>query len=115
MFMYGPGLKVAAPSNAHDAKGGLIAAIRDDNPVIFVEHRLLYPTEAAVPEETYTVEPGRARIWTQGRDVTIVGISNMVVEELRAAELLHEVGIEAEVVGPLWRQPLDCETIIRSA
>ena len=114
MFMHVPGLKVAAPSNAHDAKGALIAAIRDDNPVIFVEHRLLYPTEAAVPEEIYTVEPGRARIWTQGRDVTIVGISNMVVEVLRAAELLHEVGIEAEVVDPIWLQPLDCETIIRS-
>src|ERR1044071_5832000 len=114
MFMHVPGLKVAAPSNAHDAKGALIAAIRDDNPVIFVEHRLLYPTEAAVPEEIYTVEPGRARIWTQGRDVTIVGISNMVVEVLRAAELLHEVGIEAEVIDPIWLQPLDCETIIRS-
>ena len=114
MFMHVPGLKVAAPSNAHDAKGALIAAIRDDNPVIFVEHRLLYPTEAAVPEEIHTVEPGRARIWTQGRDVTIVGISNMVVEVLRAAELLHEVGIEAEVVDPIWLQPLDCETIIRS-
>src|SRR5437762_3458697 len=108
MFMHVPGLKVAAPSNAHDAKGALIAAIRDDNPVIFVEHRLLYPTEAAVPEEIYTVEPGRARIWTQGRDVTIVGISNMVVEGLRAAELLHEVGIGAGGGDPVWLQSLDC-------
>jgi acetoin:2,6-dichlorophenolindophenol oxidoreductase subunit beta len=114
MFMHVPGLKVVAPSNAHDAKGTLIAAIRDDNPVIFVEHRLLYPTEAAVPQEIYTVEPGQARVWTHGRDITIVGISNMVVECLRAAELLREVGVEAEVIDPIWLQPLDAATIIHS-
>jgi pyruvate/2-oxoglutarate/acetoin dehydrogenase E1 component len=111
MFMHVPGLKVVAPSNAHDAKGALIAAIRDDNPVIFVEHRLLYPTEAAVAEELYTVEPGRARVWTHGKDVTIVAISNMVVESLKAAELLQEVGIEAEVIDPIWLEPLDTDTI----
>jgi pyruvate dehydrogenase E1 component beta subunit len=114
MFMHIPGLKVVAPSNAHDAKGAMIAAIRDDNPVIFVEHRLLYPTEAAVSEDIYTVEPGRSRVWTEGGDITIVGISNMVVESLRAAELLGEIGISAEVVDPIWLQPLDADTIIRS-
>src|SRR3546814_1165386 len=79
MFMHVPGLKVVAPSNAHDAKGCMIAAIRDDNPVIFVEHRLLYPTTAAVPEEPYTVAFGRARICAKGDDITIVGISNMEI------------------------------------
>ncbi len=115
MFMHVPGLKVVAPSNAHDAKGALIAAIRDNNPVIFVEHRLLYPTQAAVAEESYLVEPGQARVWTQGDDITIVGISNMVVESLKAAELLGEVGIAAEIIDPIWLQPLDVASIIGSA
>src|SRR5712672_63914 len=85
MFMHVPGLKVAAPSNAHDAKGALIAAIRDDNPVIFVEHRLLYPTEAAVPEEIYTVEPGRARIWTQARNTSTTMLEMPTIVTSRAA------------------------------
>src|SRR5499427_8921687 len=74
MFMHVPGLKVVAPSNAHDAKGCMIAAIRDDNPVIFVEHRLLYFSEAFVPEESFTVEPGRGRICASGTDITVVGV-----------------------------------------
>jgi pyruvate/2-oxoglutarate/acetoin dehydrogenase E1 component len=115
MFMHVPGLKVVAPSNPHDAKGALIAAIRDDNPVMFVEHRLLYPTIGGVAEELYTVEPGAARVWVKGDDITIVAISNMVVESLKAAELLREVGIEAAVIDPIWLQPIDIETITRSA
>ncbi len=91
MFMHVPGLKVVAPSNAYDAKGCLIHAIRDDNPVIFVEHRLLYYTDAYVPEEEFEVPFGRARLCTQGDDITIVGISNMLVEALRAAELLADI------------------------
>src|SRR2546423_2759348 len=91
LFMHIPGLKVVAPSNAHDAKGCLIAAIRDDNPVIFVEHRLLYFTDAFVPEEIYEVPFGKARVCTQGDDITIVGISNMLVECLRAHELLADI------------------------
>jgi acetoin:2,6-dichlorophenolindophenol oxidoreductase subunit beta len=114
MFMHVPGLKVAAPSNPHDAKGALIAAIRDDNPVMFVEHRLLYPTIGGVAEELYTVAPGAARVWVKGEDITIVAISNMVVESLKAAELLQEVGVEAEVIDPIWLQPLDVDTITRS-
>src|SRR5262249_4714091 len=85
MFMHVPGLKVVAPSNAYDAKGCMIAAIRDDNPVIFVEHRLLYPTEAPVPVEPFVVEFGRARVMRRGEDLTIVGISTMAIECLRAA------------------------------
>jgi acetoin:2,6-dichlorophenolindophenol oxidoreductase subunit beta len=115
MFMHVPGLKVVAPSNAHDAKGCMIAAIRDDNPVIFVEHRLLYGTETYVPKESFTVEFGRARICTRGNDITIVGISNMLVECLRAQELLLEAGIQAEVIDPISLMPLDSQTITDSA
>ena len=115
LFMHIPGLKVAAPSNAHDVKGCMIAAIRDDNPVVFMEHRLLYPTRTEVPEAPFTVEPGRARLCTRGDDVTIVGISNMAQESIRAAELLAEVGVAAEVVDPIWLMPLDMDTILDSA
>jgi pyruvate/2-oxoglutarate/acetoin dehydrogenase E1 component len=115
MFMHVPGLKVVVPSNAYDAKGCMISAIRDDNPVIFVEHRLLYPTEALVPAEPFTVEFGRARICVSGDDITIVGISNMLMECLRAQELLLEIGIHAEVIDPISLMPLDVETIENSA
>lgn len=115
MFMHVPGLKVVAPSNAHDAKGCLVSAIRDNNPVIFIEHRLLYFTEAPVAEETFTTPFGQARICARGDDVTIVGISNMLVESLRARELLGEVGISAEVIDPISLVPLDIDTIVASA
>ena len=115
MFMHVPGLKVVAPANAYDAKGCMITAIRDNNPVIFVEHRLLYPTEAYVPEEPYTVEFGKARVYSRGGDITIVGISNMVMECLRAQELLAETGIAAEVIDPVSLVPLDIDTIVESA
>src|SRR5215813_9936999 len=115
LFMHIPGLKVVAPSNAYDAKGCMIAAIRDDNPVIFVEHRLLYPTEAPVPVEPFVVEFGRARVMRRGEDLTIVGISNMAVECLRAAELLADAGIAADVIDPVCLAPLDVDTIIQSA
>jgi acetoin:2,6-dichlorophenolindophenol oxidoreductase subunit beta len=115
MFMHVPGLKVVAPSNAYDAKGCLIAAIRDDNPVIFVEHRLLYFTDAFVPEDPFELPFGRARVCTQGDEITIVGISNMLVECLRAHELLADLGINAEVIDPISLVPLDIETIARSA
>jgi pyruvate dehydrogenase E1 component beta subunit len=115
MFMHVPGLRVAAPSNAHDAKGCMVAAIRDDNPVIFVEHRLLYFTEAEVPEEIYEVPFGRARVCVPGDDITLVGVSNMVQECIRAEELLRDGGIGAEVIDPIWLAPLDADTIVRSA
>jgi acetoin:2,6-dichlorophenolindophenol oxidoreductase subunit beta len=115
MFMHVPGLKVVAPSNAHDAKGCMIAAIRDDNPVIFVEHRLLYFSDAYVPEERFTVPFGKARRRTAGKDITMVGISNMLMECLRAHELLAEIGIDAEVIDPVSLIPLDADTIAESA
>lgn len=114
MFMHVPGLKVVAPSNAYDAKGCLTAAIRDNNPVIFVEHRLLYSTDAFVPEPSFEVAFGKARIVAPGDAITIVGISNMLVECMRAHELLADVGIDAEVIDPISLVPLDIETIMQS-
>jgi acetoin:2,6-dichlorophenolindophenol oxidoreductase subunit beta len=114
MFMHVPGLKVVAPSNAHDAKGLLIASIRDNNPVMFVEHRMLYFTEAYVPEQPYEVELGKARVVAEGSDITIVGVSHMVLESLRAKELLQEQGISAEVIDPVTLMPLDMATIAKS-
>jgi pyruvate dehydrogenase E1 component beta subunit len=113
--MHIPGLKVVAPSNAHDAKGCMIAAIRDDNPVIFVEHRLLYASEAHTPEESFSVAPGRSRVVARGCDVTVVGVSSMVMECLRAQEMLAGVGVHAEVIDPIWLAPLDSATIAASA
>jgi len=115
MFMHVPGLKVVAPSNAYDAKGCMISAIRDNNPVIFVEHRLLYPTQAVVPAAPFTVEFGRARVSARGNDITIVAVSNMVLECLRARELLLDAGIEAEVIDPISLTPLDTATMLESA
>jgi pyruvate/2-oxoglutarate/acetoin dehydrogenase E1 component len=113
-FMHVPGLKVVAPTNPHDAKGTLIAAIRDENPVMYVEHRFLHFQRGPVPEESYVVEPGRARVLNEGTDVTIVGISQALVESMRAARYLESVGVSAEVIDPIWLAPLDIDTIIRS-
>ncbi len=114
MFMHVPGLRVVAPSNAYDAKGAMATAVADNNPVVFMEHRLLYPTESYVPEDRYTIEMGKARVVRTGSDITLVGVSNMVVECLRAAEILAEIGIDAEVVDPIFLAPLDTKTIVDS-
>lgn len=113
-FMHVPGLRVVAPTNPHDAKGTLIAAIRDDNPVMYVEHRFLHFSHGPVPEGTYAVDPGRARVVEQGTDVTIVGISHALIESLRAARYLQSVGVRAEVIDPIWLAPLDIATIVQS-
>lgn len=113
-LMHVPGLKVAAPTNPHDAKGCTIAAIRDDDPVMLVEHRLLYPHRGPLPEASYEVRPGRARVVAKGRDVTLVGVSHTLVECLRAKLHLAEVGIDAEVIDPIWLAPLDDATIAAS-
>ena len=115
MFMHVPGLKGVAPTNAYDAKGCMIAAIRDNNPVMFVEHRLLYSTDAPVPEDPYTVEFGKARVSGKGTDITLVGISYMLVECLAARDLLADVGISAEVIDPVSLMPLDVDTIADAA
>jgi len=113
-FMHVPGLKVVAPTTPYDAKGCLVQAIRDDNPVVYVEHRLLHFQKGPVPEEPFTVMPGKARITAPGRDVTLVGISHMHLECLRAHQYLAEMGLTAEVIDPIWLSPLDIETIAAS-
>jgi pyruvate/2-oxoglutarate/acetoin dehydrogenase E1 component len=113
-FMHVPGLKVVAPSTPYDAKGCLCAAVRDDNPVLYVEHRLLHFQHGPVPEGYYTVAPGRARVTAPGNDLTLVGISYMQVECLRARRYLEDVGISAEVIDPIWLSPLDVDTIVAS-
>jgi len=113
-FVHVPGLKVVMPSTPYDAKGLLISAIRDDNPVIFVEHKLLYKTKGPVPEEEYTIPLGVADVKREGSDVTIVATSIMVRRALAAAEKLAQEGIEAEVIDPRTLKPLDTETIISS-
>jgi pyruvate/2-oxoglutarate/acetoin dehydrogenase E1 component len=113
-FMHVPGLKVVAPATPYDAKGCLSAAIRDDNPVLVVEHRLLYLHHGPVPAGEYVVPPGRARITAAGEDVTLVGISSMQAECLAAHQYLQEVGIRAEVIDPIWLSPLDEGTILES-
>jgi pyruvate/2-oxoglutarate/acetoin dehydrogenase E1 component len=113
-FMHVPGLKVVAPATPYDAKGCLVAAIRDDNPVLYVEHRLLHYQKGPVPEPLYAIGPGKARVTAAGEDVTVVGISWMQVECLRAARYLEEAGISAEVIDPIWLSPLDIDTIADS-
>jgi pyruvate dehydrogenase E1 component beta subunit len=114
MFMHVPGLKVVAPSNAHDAKGCMIAAIRDDNPVIFVEHRLLCNMQSYVAADSYETPLGKARVMHEGEDITIVGISHMVIESLRASHYLEKAGIKAEIIDPITLRPLDIDTIVAS-
>ncbi|MFN2629083.1 MAG: alpha-ketoacid dehydrogenase subunit beta [Gaiellaceae bacterium] len=109
-----PGLKVAIPSTPYDAKGLLKTAIRDDNPVVFIEDKLHYPLKGGVPEDEYTVPLGLADVKREGRDVTIVATSSMVQVSLAAAELLEADGISAEVVDPRTTSPLDEDTLIRS-
>ena len=109
-----PGLKVVMPSTPYDAKGLLLASIRDDNPVVFVEHKLLYKTKGPVPEEDYTIPLSVADIKREGKDVTIIATSVMVLRALQAAEELAPEGIEAEVVDPRTLKPFDAETVNRS-
>lgn len=115
LFMHIPGLKVVAPTNAYDAKGILAAAIRDNNPVIFIEHALLSGMQSYVPEEPYIVPLGQARTLVEGSDITIVATSHMVVEAVRASKLLKEVGINATVIDPVTLRPLDMPAILASA
>jgi len=114
LFMHIPGLRVVAPSTPYDAKGCLIMSIRDDNPVMFIEHRMLHSQRGHVPSDLYTVPFGKARVLAKGSDITLVGISYMTVECLRAQRYLGEVGISAEVIDPVCLSPLDIETILTS-
>jgi acetoin:2,6-dichlorophenolindophenol oxidoreductase subunit beta len=110
-----PGLKVVLPSTPYDAKGLLKTAIRDDNPVIFFEDKMMFRLKGPVPAEDYTIPFGVADIKREGEDITIVATSSMVQVALGAAALLEEIGISAEVVDPRTTWPLDEKTLIESA
>ena len=113
-FCHVPGLKVIAPATPHDAKGLLKAAIRDDNPVIFIEAQLLYGTKGDVQEGDYTVPIGKAEIKREGKDVTIAAYSKMLLLALEAASELAKVGIDVEVVDLRTLKPLDVATLVQS-
>jgi pyruvate dehydrogenase E1 component beta subunit len=114
-FYHTPGLKVVMPSTPHDACGLLKAAIRDDQPVIFIEHKLLYMTRGPVPEEEYVIPLGRAEVKKSGTDVSLITYSHMTLKCLEAAAALEADGIRAEVVDLRTLSPLDKETILASA
>jgi pyruvate/2-oxoglutarate/acetoin dehydrogenase E1 component len=113
-YTHVPGLKVVMPSTPFDVKGLLKSSIREDNPIIFIEHMLLYNEKGPVPEEEYFVPIGKADIRREGKDVTIVATSRMVLRSLKAAEALARDGIEADVIDPRTLVPLDEETILQS-
>jgi len=114
LFYHIPGLKIVMPSTPHDARGLLKTAIQDDNPVMFIEHKLLYATKGFVPNEEYLIPFGQADIKRKGKDVTVVAISYMVIKALKAADRLAGEGIEAEVIDPRTLVPLDLETLLQS-
>ena len=113
-FLQVPGLKIVLPANPYDAKGLLKSAIRDSNPVLFLESGLLYRTKGPVPEEEYTIPLGQAEVKRRGDDITILGISRQVGEALTAATKLEQTGISAEVIDVRTLQPLDLKTIVES-
>lgn len=114
LYYHIPGLRLVMPSCPYDAKGLLKSAIQCEEPVIFIEHKLLYMNKGPVPENEYTIELGKGDIKREGKDLTIIAWSNMVNRSLEAAEVLAKEGIEAEVVDPRTLLPLDMETIINS-
>lgn len=114
LFANIPGLKVVMPATAYDAKGLMIAAIRDANPVVFVDARALYQLEDIVPEEPYSVEIGKGCIRREGKDVTVVAVSFMVHEAMRAAQILAAEGVDVEVLDLRTIKPLDRDLILQS-
>jgi len=102
------------PFTPYDAKGLLVSAIRDNNPVIYIEHRWLHNITGVVPEETYSVPFGKARIIKEGKDITVVSSSHMVLEAMKAAEYLDKDGIATEIIDLRTLQPFDGESIIKS-
>jgi pyruvate/2-oxoglutarate/acetoin dehydrogenase E1 component len=114
-FSHVPGLKVVLPSTPYDAKGLLKTAIRDENPVVFFEDKMMYKLKGPVPAKEYTIPLGLADFKREGHDVTIVATSSMVQLALGAAVLLEEIGISAEVIDPRTTWPLDEKTLIESA
>jgi len=115
LFTHIPGLKVVVPSNPYDAKGLLIQAIRDDDPVIFLENKLLYDDKGEVPDGAYTIRFGEADVVQEGDDVTIVALGRMVSLAKQAAKALAADGIEATIIDPRTTSPLDSDTILEFA
>jgi acetoin:2,6-dichlorophenolindophenol oxidoreductase subunit beta len=114
-FSHIPGLKVVLPSTPYDAKGLLKSAIRDENPVVFMEDKMSFRIKGPVPTEEYTIPLGVADIKREGRDITLVGTSSMVQVALGAAAMLEKDGISAEVIDPRTMWPLDEQTLVQSA
>lgn len=113
-FYHVPGLKIVMPSTPYDVKGLLKTAIRDEGPVMFIEHKMVYPVKGPVPEEEYLIPFGKAEVKREGSDVTIFAYSNMALKSLEAAEELLREGIECEVIDPRTLVPLDIDTLINS-
>lgn len=113
-FAHVPGIKVAVPATAYDAKGLLMTAFDDENPVIFIEHTALYASKGEVPEEPYRVPFGKAELHREGRDVTLIGYSGSVHQAARAADDLAKEGIEADVLNLRTLRPLDVDGILAS-
>jgi pyruvate dehydrogenase E1 component beta subunit len=114
IFTHIPGLKVVVPANPYEAKGLLTTAIRDDDPVMFLEHKLMYADKGEVPEEPYTIPFKQARVVRPGKDVTIVAIGRQVQFSEKAAETLAAEGIDCEIIDPRTLSPLDEETFFAS-
>jgi len=114
LFLHIPGLKIVMPSTPYDARGLLKTAIRDDNPVLFIEHKLLYATKGSIPDGEYLIPFGQAELKRRGKDVTVMAVSYMVTKALKAAELLAKEGIEVEVIDLRTLIPLDLETSLQS-
>jgi len=115
LFMHCPGLRVLAPTTPYDAKGLLLQSLRQQDPVLFIEHRLLHGQKGPVPEAPYAAPFGKARVLAEGKDLTLVGISYATVDCLRARALLKQEGIDAEVIDVASLKPLDTKTILDSA
>jgi acetoin:2,6-dichlorophenolindophenol oxidoreductase subunit beta len=113
-FVHVPGLKVVFPSTPEDVRGLLWSSIYDDNPVVFFEHRLLYPLKGPVPDEIEPIELGKARVMREGTDVTVIAIGRMVPESLKAAEQAEKDGISVEVIDPRTLLPLDEGALVES-
>jgi pyruvate dehydrogenase E1 component beta subunit len=114
VFTHIPGLKCVVPSSPYEAKGLLIQAIRDDDPVMFFEHKMLYDVEEDVPEGAYTIPFGEANVVREGKDVTIVALGRMVMMATQAADALAREGVSCEVIDPRTTSPLDADTILDS-
>jgi len=113
-FYHIPGLKVAIPSTAYDAKGLLKTAVRDNSPVIFIEHKMIYPVKGPVPEKQYIIPFGKADIKRKGRDITILAYANMILKSLEAAEEMEREGVDCEIIDPRTLVPLDIDAIVDS-